>query len=113
MSSLVPLSAFATNIFPKLQADISERVNLLPRFLAALGWSLCVLHLDSATAPLRFLASDPPPSCRLGELRDLFHEHYYDAVFRVAVRRIFGLSSSGIRSTLRSPTACASCHLSA
>jgi hypothetical protein len=27
--SLVPLSAFATDIFPKLQPDISERVNLL------------------------------------------------------------------------------------
>jgi hypothetical protein len=26
---LVPLSAFATGIFPKLQADITERVNLL------------------------------------------------------------------------------------
>jgi hypothetical protein len=29
LTSFVPLSAFATNIFPKLQADISERVNLL------------------------------------------------------------------------------------
>jgi hypothetical protein len=28
MPSLVPLSAFATDIFPKLQADIRERVNL-------------------------------------------------------------------------------------
>jgi hypothetical protein len=29
MSSLVPLSALATDIFPNLLADISERVNLL------------------------------------------------------------------------------------
>jgi hypothetical protein len=29
LPSLVPLSAFATDIFPKVQADISERVNLL------------------------------------------------------------------------------------
>jgi hypothetical protein len=29
LPSLVPLCAFATDIFPKLQADISERVNLL------------------------------------------------------------------------------------
>jgi hypothetical protein len=29
LPSLVPLSAFATDIFPKLQADISEHVNLL------------------------------------------------------------------------------------
>jgi hypothetical protein len=29
LSSLIPLSAFATDIFPKLQADISEHVNLL------------------------------------------------------------------------------------
>jgi hypothetical protein len=47
----------------------------------------------------------------MGELRDKFLEQY-DAVFRVAVCRIFGLPSSRILSTLRSPTACASCHLS-
>jgi hypothetical protein len=29
LPSLVPLSAFATDIFPKPQADISERINLL------------------------------------------------------------------------------------
>jgi hypothetical protein len=29
LPSLAPLSAFATDIFPKLQADMSERVNLL------------------------------------------------------------------------------------
>ena len=47
----------------------------------------------------------------MSELRDKFPEHY-DAVFRVAVCRIFGLPSSRILSTLRSPTAFASCHLS-
>jgi hypothetical protein len=57
------------------------------------------------------LASDPPNSGRVGELRDKFHEHY-DAAFRVAVCRIFCLPSTRILSTLRSPTACASCHLS-
>jgi hypothetical protein len=58
-----------------------------------------------------FLASDPPTSGRLGELRDKFHEHY-DAVFRVATCRMFGLPSSRILPTLRPPIACASCHLS-
>jgi hypothetical protein len=61
LPSLVPLSPFATDISPKLQADISERVNLL-RFAklaptlsnrATLGRSLGVLYLVSATAPLR------------------------------------------------------------
>jgi hypothetical protein len=47
----------------------------------------------------------------MGELRDKFRKHY-DAVFRVAVCRIFGMPSSRILSTLRSPTAGASCHLS-
>jgi hypothetical protein len=117
LPSLIYLSAFATNIFPKRQADISERVNLLRfaklaptfsnrarpesrRFVARL------LH-----GALALLASDPPTSGRLGELRDKFHEHY-DAVFRVAVCRIVGLPSSRIHFTLRSPIACASCHLS-
>jgi hypothetical protein len=96
LPSLVPLSAFATDIFPKLQADISERVNLLRfaklaptlshrappesrRFVSRLGHGA-----------LAFLASDRPTSGRQGELRDKFHEHY-DVVFRVAVCRIFGL----------------------
>jgi hypothetical protein len=83
----------------------------LPHFHTVLGRSLGVLHLVSATEPYRFLASDPPTTGRLGELRDKFLEHY-DAVLRVAVCRIFGLPSSRILSTLRSPTACASCHLS-
>jgi hypothetical protein len=60
---------------------------------------------------LAFLASVPPPSGRLGELRDKFLERY-DAVSRVAVCLIFGLPSSRILSTLRSPTTCASCYLS-
>jgi hypothetical protein len=117
LPSLVPFSAFATDIFPKVQADISERVNLLRfaklaptfsnrarpesrRFVSRLG------HGN-----LAFLASDPPTSGRLGELRDELPEHY-DAIFRVAVCRISGLPSSRILSTLRSPTACASWHLS-
>jgi hypothetical protein len=37
---------------------------------------------------LAFLASDPPASGLLGELYDKFLEHF-DAVFRVAVYRIF------------------------
>jgi hypothetical protein len=90
LPSLVPLSAFATDIFPKLHADISERVNLLRfaklaptifnrarpesgRFVSCLGHGA-----------LAFLASDPPTSGRLGELRDKFRE-YYDVVLRVAV----------------------------
>jgi hypothetical protein len=60
---------------------------------------------------LAFLASDMPTSGRLGKLRDKFPAHY-DIIFRVAVCRIFGLPSSRILSTLSSPTACASCHLS-
>jgi hypothetical protein len=94
---LVPLSAFAT--------DISEHVNLLcfaklpptfayrarpesRRFASRLGHNA-----------MAFLASDPPTSGRLGELRDKFPKHY-DAVFRVTVCRIFGLPSSRILSTL-------------
>jgi hypothetical protein len=53
MPSLVAISAFTTDIFLKLQADdISDHFNLL-RF-AKLGRSLGVLHLVSATVPLRF-----------------------------------------------------------
>jgi hypothetical protein len=47
----------------------------------------------------------------MGELRDKFSQHYIE-IFNVAVCRIFGLPSSRILSTLRSPTACASYHLS-
>jgi hypothetical protein len=78
MPSLVPLSVFATDIFPKLQADIRECVNFLRlaklaptfsnrarpesrRFVSRLGHGA-----------LAFLASDPPTSGRLGELRDKF-----------------------------------------
>jgi hypothetical protein len=110
LPSFVPLSAFATDIFPKLQADISERVILLRfaklaptfsnrarpesrRFVSRLGHGA-----------LAFLASDPPTLGRLGELRDKFQEHY-DAGFRFAVCRIFGLPSSRILSTLRSTIA--------
>jgi hypothetical protein len=51
LPSLVPLFAFATDIFAKLQADINERVNL--RRFEKLGQSLGVLHPASATVPLR------------------------------------------------------------
>jgi hypothetical protein len=117
LPSLVPLFAFATDIFPKLQANISERVNLLRfaklaptfsnrarpeslRFVSRLGFGA-----------LAFLVSDSPSSGRLDELRDKFSQHY-DAIFSVAVCRIFGLPSSRILSTLRSPIACASYHIS-
>jgi hypothetical protein len=87
LPSLVPLFTFATDIFPKLQANISELVNLLHfaklappfsyrarqeswRFVSRLGHGA-----------LAFLPSDPPTSGRLGELRDKFQEHYA-AVFR-------------------------------
>jgi hypothetical protein len=46
----------------------------------------------------------------MGEFLDKFHEHN-DAVFRVAVCRIFDLPSSRVLSTLRSPSACVCCHL--
>jgi hypothetical protein len=78
LPSLVPLSAFATDIFPKLQADTNERVNFIRfakltptfsnraqpesrRFVSCLGHGALV-----------FLASDPPTSGRLGELSDKF-----------------------------------------
>jgi hypothetical protein len=41
----------------------------------------------------------------------MFLEHY-DAIFRVAVGRIFGLPSSRIHCTMRSLFACVSCHVS-
>jgi hypothetical protein len=117
MPSLVPLSAFATDTFPKLQAGISERVNL-PRF------TKLTLTFSNRARPesmrfasrlghdaLAFFASDPPTSGRMGELCDKSHEHY-DAIFSVAACRIFSLPSSLILSTLRSPTACASRYLS-
>jgi hypothetical protein len=106
LPSLVPLSTFSTDIFPKLQADICERVNLL-RFAKLAATSSYRARPESRRFASRlghgavaFLASDPLASGRLGELRDKFHE-YYDAVFRVAVCRIFGLPSSRILSTLR------------
>jgi hypothetical protein len=99
LPSLVPLPAFATGIFTKLQADISERVNLLrfatltPTFFnrARLEPRSSVSRLSQGA--LALLASDPPTSGRLGELRDKFSKHYH-AVFRVVVCRIFGLPSS-------------------
>jgi hypothetical protein len=117
MPSLVPLSAFATDIFPKQQADLTERVNLLSfaKFASTVSYHARPESRSFASrlghGALSFLASDPPTSGRLGELHGKFPEHY-DVVFRVAVCRIFGLPSSRILSTLRSPTACASCRLS-
>jgi hypothetical protein len=115
LPSLVPLSAFAADIFPKLQANISERVNLL-RFAKLAPTSSNRARPESRRfvfrlghGALAFLALDPPTLGRIGELRDKLLEHYA-AVFRVAVCRIFGLPSSRILSTPRSPTACASCH---
>jgi hypothetical protein len=117
MPSLVPLSAFATEIFPKLRADISERVNLLrfaklsPTFSNRARPESRRFAFRLGHGALAFSASDPPTSGRLGHLSDKFLEDC-DTVFRVAVCRIFGLSSSRIPSTFRPPTACASCHLS-
>jgi hypothetical protein len=60
LHSHVPLSAFATSIFPKLQADISEYVNLLyflnpvPAFLTKLDRSLGTLYLVPTTVPFCF-----------------------------------------------------------
>jgi hypothetical protein len=96
LPSLVSLYAFATETFPKLHADINKRVNLL-RF-AKLAPTFCNRARPESRrfasrlghSALSFLASDPPTTGRLGELRDKFHEHY-DAVFRVVVCRIFGL----------------------
>jgi hypothetical protein len=96
LPSLVPLSVFATDIFPKLQADISERVNLLrfaklaPTFSNRARPESRRFVYRLGHRALAFLASDPPTSGRLGEFRDKFPKHY-DAVFRVAVCRIFAL----------------------
>jgi hypothetical protein len=94
--SLVPLSAFTTDIFPKLQTDIIECVNLLRFATLAPTFSnrarpesrRIASHLGRGTLP--FWALYPPTSGRLGELRGKFHEHY-DAGFRVAACRILGL----------------------
>jgi hypothetical protein len=108
LPSLVPLSAFATDIFPNLQADISERVNLL-RFAKLTPTLFNRARPESRRFVSRlghgafaFLASDPPISGCLGALRDNFPEHY-DAVFRVAVCRILGLPSFRIVSLLYAP----------
>jgi hypothetical protein len=118
LPSLVPRSAFSTNIFPMLQAGMNERVNLLRVANLAPTFSDRARPEPTRFASrslghgvLAFLTSDPPTTGRLRELRYKFHDHY-DAVFRVAVCRISCLPSSRILSTLRSPTACVSCHLS-
>jgi hypothetical protein len=76
LPSLVPLSAFATDIFPKLQADISERVNLLrfaklaPTFSNRAGPESRRFVFRLGHGALASFASDPPTSDRLGELRE-------------------------------------------
>jgi hypothetical protein len=95
--SLVPLSTFATDILQKLKADINEYVNLY-RF-AKLAPTLSYRARPESRrfasrlghGALAFLASDPPTSGRLGELRNKFHEHF-GAVFRFAVCRILGFT---------------------
>jgi hypothetical protein len=63
LPSPVPLSAFATDIFPKLQADSSERVNLLRFTNLAPAFSNRVrpeFRRFASRLGLRVLASDPP-----------------------------------------------------
>jgi hypothetical protein len=119
LPSLVPLSAFATDILPiKLQADKCDCVNLLrfaklaPTF-SNRAWpesrrfASCLDH-----GALAFVASNPPTTGRLSELvRDKIPEHY-DAIVRVAACRIFDMPSSRILFALYYPTACASRYLS-
>jgi hypothetical protein len=108
---------FATTVYVKLQADISERVNLT-RF------ANIVLKFTNLAQPesrrfasrlsrgaLAFFASDPPTTGRLGELRGKFLEHY-DAVFRVVVCRTCRILSPRILSPHCSPIAFTSCHFS-
>jgi hypothetical protein len=117
LPSLVPLSRLGTDILPKLQADINERVNslrfakLAPTFSNRTRAESRRIASRSGLGDIAFLASDSPTSGRLDQLRDKFLEDY-DAVFRVAVCRIFGLSSPHILSNLRPPLiACVFCHL--
>jgi hypothetical protein len=91
LPSFVPLSAFATNILPKLQADKCEYVNLLRFAKIAPTFSDRARAESRRIAPrldhdaLAFLASNTPTTGRLSELvRDEFLKRY-DAVFRVAV----------------------------
>jgi hypothetical protein len=118
LPSLVPLFAFATDTIPKLQAHISKRVNLLrfaklaPTFSNRARPESMRFKSRLGHVALALLASDPPTCGCLGELRDKLCEHH-DAIFRVAVSRIFSLPSSRIPSILRYPTICVSCHLSA
>jgi hypothetical protein len=114
MPLLVSLFAFATDIFPKLQADIRERVNLLHFANLALTFSNRARPESRRLASrlghgaLATLASDPLATGRMGELRDKSPSHYD---LRLP-RRIFGIPSSRILSILCYPTACASFHLS-
>jgi hypothetical protein len=83
--SLVSFSAFATEIFPELQADIIERVNLLrsakvgPTFSHGTRPEFKRFASRLRHGALAFLDSGHLNSGRLGELRVNFHERY-DAV---------------------------------
>jgi hypothetical protein len=76
MPSLVPVSDLTADIFPKLQAGTSERVNLLRFAKLAPTFSNCVRPKSRRFATrlghgaLVFLASNRPTSGRLGELCD-------------------------------------------
>jgi hypothetical protein len=117
LRSLVPLSVCVTDIFRKLKADIIERVNLLhfanlaPMFPNRARPESMRFASRLGHGALEFLTSDPLTTGRLSELPDKFPRQY-DAAFRVAVCRTFGLRSPRILSTLRSPVACVFCHLS-
>jgi hypothetical protein len=96
MPSLVPLSAFATKIFAKIHADISERVNVLrfanlvPTFSKRAWPELRRFVSLLSHGAFAFFASDPSRTGRLGELRGKFPK-YYDAEFRIAVCHIVGI----------------------
>jgi hypothetical protein len=110
------MSAFATDIFPKLQTDISERINLLrfanlpPKFSNRARPESRRFASRFGHGALAFLTLNPPTTGGLSELRDKFLE-LSNVVFHVGVSRIFVLPSSRILSTLRFPTACVSCHI--
>jgi hypothetical protein len=82
LTSLVRLSAFAPDIFPKLHADINERVNLLrfakfaPTFSNRARPESRRIVSRLGHGALGFLASDPPTFGCLGELCEKFPEHY-------------------------------------
>jgi hypothetical protein len=78
LPSLVLLSAFATDIIPKLQADINDRdnlfrfANLAPTCLGCAKPGSRCFAFYFRHGDLEFWASDPSTTSRLGELRDGF-----------------------------------------